>query len=147
MYEHILVPTDGSEAAERAAHEAIELAETFDATVHALYVVDAAAYVGGTMGTGDGMVREALTDAGEEAVGAVADLAAAAGVECTTAVKEGSPHRTIEAHAGEVDADLLVMGTHGRSGLDHLLLGSVTERTIRIAGVPVLVVGPGEENE
>ena len=76
--------------------------------------------------------------AGEEAIKKALDLARAKGVEATGEVKEGVPIPTIVEAAKEYD--LLVMGTHGRTGLDRLLLGSVTEGVLHRTSVPVLVV-------
>jgi nucleotide-binding universal stress UspA family protein len=125
MYDTILVPTDGSDVAEVAATQAIALAERFGAGVHAL------------------SVREDGTDErAESAVDAVAERAATAGVDATTAVVDaaGAVHRTILDYAADHDADCIVMGTHGRTGLDRYLLGSVAERTLRESPVPVLTV-------
>ncbi|MFB6146082.1 MAG: universal stress protein [Halobacteriaceae archaeon] len=143
MYADILVPTDGSDAADRPASEAVELARRFDATVHALYVVDVQDYSTVPETTWAPLVED-LEAAGEIAVEAVADVAADAGVPVQTAVRRGLAHQTIREYADETGADLIVMGTHGRSGLNRFLLGSVTEKVIRGADVPVLVIQVGE---
>ena len=62
-------------------------------------------------------------------------------------VLSGRPHRAIVDYAAEYDVDLIVMGTHGRTGLDRYLLGSVTERVVRLSDVPVLAVGEEAEDE
>ena len=62
-----------------------------------------------------------------------------------TAVRRGDPHETIIEYADDVDADVIVMGTHGRTGLDRRVLGSVTERTVRLSDVPVLTVRADDE--
>lgn len=145
MYDRILIPTDGSECADAAATEAIELAATFDATLHVVYVVDAAA-LPSTIDAG--YVSEALEDAGEEAIERVRERAAAAGVEdVASEVVYGAPHRSIVQYADEADVDLIVMGTHGRSGIERYLLGSVTEKVVRTAGVPVLTIQPEDREE
>ena len=77
---------------------------------------------------------------GQQAVEVVADRAREAGLVATTTVERGIPHEAILAHAEAVGADLIVMGTHGRSGVDRFLLGSVTEKAIRRADIPILVV-------
>lgn len=140
-YDTILVPTDGSENAEAAAEHAVGLAEAFDATVRVLNVVDAAALVGGMDEFDAGPeVERALESAGEGAVGTVAGMASEAGLDVTTEVLTGRPHRSIADYAAEVGADLIAMGTHGRTGLERLLLGSVAERVVRTSSVPVLTV-------
>ena len=75
------------------------------------------------------------------AVDAVADGAAAAGIDCTTAVRDGVPYRAILEYAAETPVDLVVIGTHGRSGRDKLAnLGSVTERVVENTETPTLVI-------
>ena len=144
MYRTILVPTDGSDHAEAAAERAVDLAGELGAYNHALYVVDTS----GLMSAPDvspAMLRDALEDAGEAALESIEEIAAAGNVDCTAVLREGVPHRTILEYADETGADLLVMGTHGRSGLDRLLLGSVTEKIVRTAPVPVLTIRPDED--
>ncbi|WP_318569965.1 universal stress protein [Salinigranum marinum] len=144
MYDAILVPTDGSPAAERAVDHAVELATTFGATVHALYVVDVALY--SSLEAGVDAVIDALEREGESAVEAVETRCAAAGIETETEVVIGPVHRAIRDYVTEHDIDLVVMGTHGRQGVERFLLGSVTERTVRTSPAPVLTVGPDDED-
>jgi len=120
----------------RTVEHAVDLAANYGATVYAAYVV-APAY-SPEFNAGD--LQASLHAAGEEAVGAVADRAEEAGVEVETDLRRGDPHREIIDYAGEVDADLIVMGTHGRTGLDRYLIGSVAERVVRTADAPVLTV-------
>jgi nucleotide-binding universal stress UspA family protein len=143
MYDAILVPTDGSPAAERAVDHAIELASTFDATVHALYVVDVAMY--SSLEAGIDSVVDALEREGQTAVDRVTERCADAGVDAESAVLVGTVHRAIEKYVADNDIDLVVMGTHGRQGIERFLLGSVTERTVRLSDVPVLTVRAGDE--
>ena len=138
MYDEILVPTDGSETSRRAIERAVDLASKYGARIHALYVVDTTVY--STLETGAEMVLEALEEEGEAAVRTVEDAATAAGVEVVTEVTEGNAHDAIMEYAADSGADLIVMGTHGRTGLDRYLLGSVTERVVRTSDVPVLTV-------
>lgn len=138
MYDEILVPTDGSPAAAAAVPHAVELADRYRGRIHALYVVDASAL--SATEAGSEMVVEALEGEGREAVAVIERDAEAAGVDVETAVVTGTAHRTILEYAGEHDIDLVVMGTHGRRGLDRYLLGSVTERVVRTSDVPVLTV-------
>jgi nucleotide-binding universal stress UspA family protein len=141
-YETVLVPTDGSEEVDRALEHALRLATDHDATVHALYVVDGRVL---KAASGDReSVAADLHGQGEDAVGRVAARAADAGVDCVTAVREGTPDVTIRAYAAEVDADVVVMAPRGLTGRDRLRsLGSVTERVVTSAERPVLVVGGG----
>ncbi|MFC6825545.1 universal stress protein [Halopelagius fulvigenes] len=138
MYERILVPTDGSEAADGAIRNAIDIASQYDATIHALYVVDASVYT--SIETGADLVVESLEEEGQKAIAEVTDRARAAGVESESAVVSGSTHQSILDYADDHGIDLIVMGTHGRTGIDRYLLGSVTEKVVRRSDVPVLTV-------
>jgi nucleotide-binding universal stress UspA family protein len=146
MYDRILVPTDGSRQADHAFEQALDLAETYDAEVHLLYVVDVSALAGEFDAV---TVIDQLEEAGREITDRLRERAAEAGVErVETSVVEGVPHRTILDYADENDVDLVVMGTHGRTGLDRYLLGSVTEKVVRLSDAPVLTVrGGGEVSE
>lgn len=145
MYDEILVPTDGSRAADRAVEHAIDLAKQYDARLHALYVVDANAY--STLEAGTDVVISALEEEGEEAVSDVADRAEEEGIETATEVITGTVHRSIIEYADDNDVDLIVMGTHGRRGIDRYLLGSVTEKVVRTADMPVMTIRMEEEEE
>ncbi|MFB6354387.1 MAG: universal stress protein [Halobacteriales archaeon] len=149
MYDRILVPTDGSAGTRRAVDHAIRLAEAHGATLHGLYVVNTASYASFSMETAWEGIGDMLRDEGEAAVAAVEERAEAAGVPVETAVLEGSPSREIVRYAEDQGCDLIVMGTHGRGGIDRLLLGSVAERVVRASEVPVLTVrvGAGEDTE
>ncbi|PCR91505.1 universal stress protein [Natrinema ejinorense] len=139
MYDRILVPTDGSREVERALEYAFDLAERHDATVRALYVVNAAGYGGLPMETALEGVSDALREEGRSAIRRVEELAPD-DVTVETQVLEGTPSQVIVREADPSACDLVVMGTHGRGGIDRLLLGSVTERVVRRASVPVLTV-------
>ncbi|MFB6165558.1 MAG: universal stress protein [Haloarculaceae archaeon] len=139
MYRNILIPTDGSPGAERAIAEGVELASLTGATVHGLYVVDTRDY--NTLPESKWLsLQDELEAQGEDAVAAVRERAAAAGVDVETATARGVPHEEIVDYAADAGVDLIVMGTHGRTGLGHFLLGSVTEKVIRHAPVPIHVV-------
>lgn len=143
MYDEILVPTDGSPASDAAIEHAIDLADRYDARLHALYVVDGGAY--STLEAGSEIVLEALESEGKEATERVARVASDAGVDSITNVTSGTAYRSIIDYADENDIDMIVMGTHGRKGIDRYLLGSVTERVVRTSDVPVLTVRQSSE--
>jgi nucleotide-binding universal stress UspA family protein len=146
MYETILVPVDGSAGAEAAAAHAVDLATIHGATVHALYVVDVRmSPISADMDHDE--VVALVDESGERPTAAVIDRAERAGVPSVEAIRLGIPHRVIEAYAGEEGVDLVVMGTHGRTGIEHALVGSVTERVVRTLDVPVLTVHPGSTRE
>ncbi|ELZ31472.1 universal stress protein UspA-like protein [Halogeometricum pallidum JCM 14848] len=140
MYDSILVPTDGSEHAGRAAEHAGYLAGLFDATVHLLSVADVQA-AAGAFGAGgvDETYISRLEAEGERAVEAAADAVEGADA-VQTAVVRGRPDEAILDYAGENGIDLVVMGTHGRTGLTRYVAGSVSERVLRLSDVPVLTV-------
>ena len=138
MYDDILIPTDGSDPAREAVEHAIEFAEQFGARVHALYVVDASAYA--ALDTATDTVIHSLEEEGEATVSTVADAAGERDLAVTTAVVSGTPHQEIVDYVEDNGIDLIVMGTHGRRGIDRYLLGSVTEKVVRTADAPVLTV-------
>ncbi|MFA9517821.1 universal stress protein [Halopenitus sp. H-Gu1] len=140
LYDRILVPTDGSPEGKRAVRHALELATIHDASVHTLYVVNVSSYAGLPMETTWDGVDDLLRSDAEAAVGEVESIAADYDVPVETAVVEGSPSREIIDFAEREACDIIVMGTHGRGGIDRLLLGSVAEKVVRGSSVPVLTV-------
>lgn len=136
--EDVLVATDGSEGARAAVDHAVELAAAVDATVHVVHVVDVT--VAWPTGSG-GPILDAMEAAGRESLDQAVERAERAGVSAVEAtLASGSPYRAIVDYATEAGADLTVVGTHGRTGLDRFLLGSVAERVVRTAGTPVLTL-------
>jgi nucleotide-binding universal stress UspA family protein len=144
LYERILVPTDGSAGTERAVRHAADLAATHGAALHAVYVVNTASYATLSMESSFEGVDEMLRTEGESALDEVATIADEAGVPVERTLLEGSPASKVVAHAERADCDLVVMGTHGRGGINRLLLGSVAERVVRTSPVPVLTVRVGD---
>ncbi|WP_122088385.1 universal stress protein [Halalkalicoccus subterraneus] len=144
MYDEILVPTDGGRKSKRAAEHAIELAAALDATVHALYVMDfpGAPRTPYIYGDEDEMKQE-YREYGEDVTGEVHEMAAAADVECVTAIRQGSIHEGIINYAEREGVDLIVMvsGYRGRFGG---ILGTITERVVRGATVPVTSFRTGQ---
>ncbi|MFC7319205.1 universal stress protein [Halomarina halobia] len=133
MFNNILVPTDGSDTAEAALEHAIDLASRADAVIHVVYVADVTVARGGPM-------LDLLTEEGQRATKEAASRVSGAGLSVTRAVVEGKPSRAILEYADEARIDLIVMGTHGRTGLDRLFMGSVAGRVVRLAKVPVLTI-------
>lgn len=134
MYERILHPTDGSTGSAHVTLQAIDLAEQYGATVHGINVVDSD--VSALLGSDS----DTLEQQGENAVKSVENMADAHGVEIETKVLGGDPAEAILDYAEEIDADIIVSGTHGRSGVKRQLLGSVAERLVRHASMPVMTV-------
>ncbi|MFB6134258.1 MAG: universal stress protein [Halanaeroarchaeum sp.] len=140
-YDRILVPTDGSEHAEAAFDHAVDVADRFDADLRVLVVVDPEE-IGGWFNAG-GLSEEFVERHEEKARENARRLlgrAEDAGVDAETTVLEGAPHEEIVAYAEDEAVDLIAMGTHGRSGVARVLLGSVTESVVRNAACPVLSV-------
>jgi len=140
MYDRILVPTDGSSGTAKTLDHACSIASDNDATLYALYVVDRRLFLAAEDDT-KADVRANLEAEGDRALEDAADRAREDGVAVETERREGIPHKTIVGYGEEIDADLVAMGTHGRTGRDRLAaLGSVTERVVETADRPVLVV-------
>jgi len=167
MYENILFPTDGSDATEAALDHAVDHARQYDATLHVLFVVQDDFGASGMVheehddveqsdmvGEHDGAQSSGMTNEEPEQLGAIAEqgetivseVADAVDDDVTveTAVLSGNPYERILDYADEEDTDMVVMGTHGRTGVDRYLLGSVTEKVVRTADVPVLTVRAAE---
>lgn len=140
MFDDILVPTDGSENSERAIDHAVLLASAFDATVHGVYVVNVTYAADFEGGIDSDSVLTALEREGQSAIDTIETRCEAAGVDVRTDLLEGRPAYRISEYAAEHDVDLVVMGTHGRSGVSRLLLGSITESVVRRTDKQVLTI-------
>ncbi|RQG92435.1 universal stress protein [Natrarchaeobius chitinivorans] len=140
MYDTILFATDGSDHATTVAEHAIDAASTRDATLHVLSVVDDRAFLVLDDERVDA-VRDDLRTNALEATDEAAARAEEAGLEVETAVETGNPAECIVDHAVDVDAGLIVMGTSG-DDYENNVVGSVSQRVVRTAPVPVTTVGP-----
>lgn len=136
-YDDILLPTDGSEGAELAVEWGIALAEVYGATIHTVYSVDTSRFAGVE---GMAEIHDALEQTGRHALETVREHARAADVSVAGSIASGPAARTILSYSEEHDVDLIMMGTHGRSGIERYLIGSVTETVVRNADVPVCCV-------
>ena len=138
-YRNVLVPTDGSDAARHALAAGVDVADAAGADLHLLSVIDAAS-LGVDVRTDiqaaslEANAREVLDDA--------AAFAREAGVDPVAETTQYGPsiHRTILSYVDDHDVDLVVLGTHGRTGLDRYLLGSVAESLVRASPVPVVTI-------
>ena len=131
MFETVVIATDGSESARRGVRMALDVADRFDATVHALYVVD----------------TDEIETSPEDALSFVASEGNAGDRDVVTAIEHGDPATEIIEYAEDVDADVVAMGTRGRHGDHAFLLGSVAEAVVRRAPMPVLTVRQLDEDE
>lgn len=167
MYSNILFPTDGSAGANAALANARDLAKTYGSSVDVLYVAEtnheafglggdpkehAPGMIGDPEGGDGGMVgtrmdsaelRSYVKEHGQDVVETTASQFG--DIETRRVVRSGDPHQVILDYVAENDIDIIVMGTHGRTGLDRYLLGSVTEKVVRLSPVPVLTVRKGED--
>ncbi|EMA36633.1 universal stress protein [Halococcus hamelinensis] len=138
MYDRILIPTDGSDEARKAAAHGIELAAALDATVHTLYVMDLPGVPRAlSIRDDEEQVREEYETYGERVTEEVCQMAAAAEVECVRAVKSGTVHERIVRYADDEGLDAIVMGT-GYQGRFGALLGTIAEKVVRTSAVPVI---------
>ncbi|QLH82096.1 universal stress protein [Halosimplex pelagicum] len=143
MYDRILLSTDGTVASEQAESHALDLAAAHDADLYVLYVVDEDVV---TAYSGDEYVDEAegpehgLEEHGEETLSDLRHRASEAGVDVETAMHHGRPAETIVEYADDQDTDLLVLGTKHRPEEYRALLGSVTDRVLRLTTRPATVV-------
>lgn len=143
MFKKILVPTDGSSQAARAAFTAAELAKSQGAQVVGVYVIDPFPYIGIGDASAAGLqsyMAEARTSAGQ-ALDALAKVCADAGVTCVgDTIERNVVYEGILETAEAEGCDLVVMGSHGRQGIKALILGSVAQKVLTHAKVPVLIV-------
>lgn len=139
MYDDILLPVAQGEVEDNpAVDHAIDLAATFDATLHLVSVIDPTVY--DPLTPEMGQVHDALERAAERTLHRAADRAEERGVDVRTREGHGAPHQVIADYVSDRGIDLVVMATHGRQGLEHALLGSVTEKVVRVSEAPVLTV-------
>jgi len=134
-WERILLVTDGSQFSEAAVAKAINLARERSAKLFgamAVYTNDE------FMALAPDTVNQLILEA-QKILSGIADQAATSGVTIETLVREGEPHTAIVTIATQIGADVIVMGAHGRKGLNRLLMGGVTERVIGFAPCPILI--------
>jgi len=148
--QHFLVPTDFSADADYALEYAMTLASKLQAKLTLLHVIEPF-----VVGSVESMPYSFLQDLEDKITQAMVPYHArvtAAGLACDYSIVHGVPFQVIIETAGTARVDLIIMGTHGRTGLRHVLLGSVAERVVRLAPCPVLVVRlptatPAEEGQ
>lgn len=143
MFKRILVPIDGSSAGLRAVDKAIALAQAFGSRIAVLNVIDVYPFVGigADYAFGQNEYMAAATANANQALARAEAAVAQAGVPCERKLVEGHViHDGILEAANALEADLIVMGSHGRHGFEKLLLGSTTQRVLSRTSLPVLVV-------
>ncbi len=143
MFKHILVPVDGSPTSMLAVLKAIGLAKALGSAVTALYVIDPYPFtgVGADFAYGQAQYQSAATAEANAALEAVREAMKEAQVEVQTLIGEShSVHEGVMQAVEKTGADLVVMGSHGRRGLERLMLGSVAQRVLTAVRIPVMVV-------
>lgn len=140
----ILVPIDFSQHSKNALKFAVPLAERFDASLHLVYVVEPTIYPA-DLGFGQVVlpgVEEELRDKGEDELQALIKREIGRRVKATATVRTGNPHQEILREADEKGVDMIVVATHGHTGVEHMLFGSTADRIVRRSKVPVLTIRP-----
>ena len=147
MISKILVPTDGSKAAQRAARYAVDLAKQLQASIIALSVIDKRSFTGQTVPSRQTArhviepIEDYLREAAEGYTGEIGKLCDENGVQSKTVITAGHPVEDIVKEASKAKADLIIMGSHGKSALAVAVLGSVTYGVIhKETKIPVLIV-------
>jgi len=143
MYERILVATDGSDNAQRATDQALDLARQYGAELHAVYVIETRTGYDNAIVDPD-TVRQNLRADGEAALATVVTKGEPE-VSVVTSIREGVPHEELLSYSADEGIDLVVMGAKGRSAFKTILLGSTTEALLRADRVPILVVNSSGE--
>lgn len=142
-FDRLLLPTDGSDGAAVATSWGIALASKMESAIHALHAVDTNPL---SRDPEPDELLDALERRGEAALEAVREQAGDADVSVSGSIADGPPANVILTYANDHDIDLIVMGTHGRTGVGQWFLGSVTENVVRQADVPVFCVPVSAEH-
>lgn len=146
MYDRILVATDGDDRSSVVLDHALAIAADHDATIYGLYVVDRRVYAS-AFDEGPSERKAELREAGERAVADVERRANDRGLAVETEIRDGDPETVVAKYADEIDADLVVVGSHGKTPREKVQgLGSVSEATVKATTRSVLVVGPDAKN-
>ncbi len=151
MYKRILVPVDGSETSNKALVAALQMARDSGGRVRLIHVVEELAYLSGyeQYGGYSGELIAVMRETGNKVLNDAMAIAQAAGVEADNLLFDNFGERLAEVVADAAkqwNADLVVVGTHGRRGVGRMLLGSGAEQILRLATVPVLVIRSGEDS-
>ena len=140
MFHHILVAIDGSKTSGQALETAVEEARVWKATVHAIYVVETGLFSSLPMDSTWEIMYSMLENEGTRALEKARELAERSGVKLEILMKQGHAGNEIVRAAAELGADLVIVGSHGKSDVDKLLLGSVSSFVVSNSAKNVMVV-------
>lgn len=140
MYKKILVPTDGSEFAQKAEKYALFLAKTTGADIYALSVTENNFVNGLPLDDEVYQLNKLLKQRSEDNIKEFEEMDETSGIKFHGIIREGSPAKTILEVAKEEDIDLIVIGSSGKSGFDRFIMGSVAEKVVNAAKCAVLVI-------
>ena len=140
MYKKILVPTDGSEFAQKAEKDALFLAKTTGADIYALSVTENNFVNGLPLDDEVYQLNQLLKQRSEDNIKEFEEMDETSGIKFHGIIREGSPAKTILEVAKEEDIDLIVIGSSGKSGFDRFIMGSVAEKVVNAAKCAVLVI-------
>lgn len=144
MFSEILVAVDGSKIGKRALHIALEEARLWKARVHVIYVVETGLFSSLPMDSTWEIMYSMLEKEGQETLDEAKEQAEAKGVQLESYIRQGHAGNEIIKASKEVKADLIVVGSHGKSEVDRLLLGSVSSFVVGNSTCAVLVVRPSQ---
>ncbi|MGM0718365.1 MAG: universal stress protein [Halobacteriota archaeon] len=139
-FETLLIPTDGSDSAEAAARRGFDLAAQCDANVHVLSVADSSIAAGVGYSGDSPSIRKRLRELSSSRAASLRDSAVERGIDAIAAVREGIPAKEIVTYADEHDIDAIVIGTSGRGNVGRAVVGSVADKAVRTASVPVVTI-------
>lgn len=148
MFKHILLPVDGSATATMAVEKAIGLAKMYGSKVTALYVLDPYPFAsaGPDFAFGQAQYVAAITKEATDALEQVKALFAAQGLQAEVMTADAyAVWKGIVDVSAQIGADLIIMGSHGRRGVEKLMLGSVAQRVVSHASNSVLIVHPSAQ--
>jgi len=140
MYKTILVAIDGSRVSEMAFEAAVEQAHAWKAKLHAVYVVESGLFTDIPADSKLEIMYSLLEQEGKAALDKIKEIAKKKNIDVTTHFEQGHAGDTILSTAEKIDADLIVMGSHGKSNIDRILIGSVSSFVVEHSKVSVLVV-------
>lgn len=140
MYKKILVPTDGSEFAQKTEKHALFLAKTTGADIYALSVTENNFVNGLPLDDEVYQLNQLLKQRSEDNIKEFEEMDETSGIKFHGIIREGSPAKTILEVAKEEDIDLIVIGSSGKSGFDRFIMGSVAEKVVNAAKCAVLVI-------